>query len=103
MLVASQSTRRCTASSTSSDEGTGSETAARGSGVTPENSKPTAAGMRMIGAETVLTRNFRTQQEPFRYASCVATPSVERELDATDHEIIALLCADARRPLADIA
>ncbi len=33
----------------------------------------------------------------------MATPSSERELDATDHEIITLLCADARRPLADIA
>jgi Lrp/AsnC family leucine-responsive transcriptional regulator len=38
-----------------------------------------------------------------RYGSCVAGPTVERDLDATDHEIIALLCEDARRPLADIA
>jgi DNA-binding Lrp family transcriptional regulator len=40
---------------------------------------------------------------PFRYGSCVPTPPSERELDATDHEIITLLCEDARRPLADIA
>ena len=30
-------------------------------------------------------------------------PQVERELDATDHEIIALLTENARRPLSDIA
>jgi Lrp/AsnC family leucine-responsive transcriptional regulator len=33
----------------------------------------------------------------------VALPPVERELDATDHEIISLLGENARRPLADIA
>ena len=31
------------------------------------------------------------------------TPQIERELDATDHEIIELLSENARRPLADIA
>ena len=34
--------------------------------------------------------------------SCVEPPD-ERDLDATDHEIIELLSEDARRPLADIA
>ena len=48
-------------------------------------------------------RNFRTLKRGFRYASCVTTPPGERELDATDHEIVTLLCADARRPLSDIA
>jgi Lrp/AsnC family leucine-responsive transcriptional regulator len=33
----------------------------------------------------------------------VKLPPVERELDATDHEIIALLGENARRPLVDIA
>jgi len=33
----------------------------------------------------------------------VEHPQVERELDATDHEIIALLTENARRPLSDIA
>src|ERR1700730_7631951 len=101
MLVASQSTRRCTASSASSDEGMGSETATRGSVVTPENSKPPAVAPCTLRADPYSARNFRTLQAGSRYASCVATPSPERELDATDHEIIALLCADARRPLAD--
>ena len=50
-----------------------------------------------------VTRNIRTLEAALGYASCVASPSDERELDATDHEIITLLCADARRPLADIA
>lgn len=35
------------------------------------------------------------------YASCV--PGAPHELDATDIEIIDLLCLDARRPLVDIA
>jgi Lrp/AsnC family leucine-responsive transcriptional regulator len=35
--------------------------------------------------------------------SCVEPSHIERELDATDHEIIGLLSENARRPLADIA
>jgi DNA-binding Lrp family transcriptional regulator len=33
----------------------------------------------------------------------VTTPATERDLDAVDHEIVALMCEDARRSLGDIA
>jgi Lrp/AsnC family leucine-responsive transcriptional regulator len=64
---------------------------------------PTTNRAETIAVGTCPSRNLRTPTATSRYDSCVATPSPERDLDETDHEIIALLCADARRPLADIA
>jgi Lrp/AsnC family transcriptional regulator, leucine-responsive regulatory protein len=104
MLVASHNTRRSTASSTPSDGlGGGSERAAPCSGITPGHSKPASVPLGALGRERCPARKLQTPMRAFGYASCVPTPSPERELDATDHEIIALLCADARRPLSDIA